>query len=66
MTQEEARDLFNERASIMDFIRRAELRVRDIDERLRLNPEGSNGDDFSGAVEALRKKGVLPQPSNKK
>lgn len=61
MTDEERRTLHDERAEIMGFIRRAELRVMDIDERLRLNPEGSNGDDFSGAVEALRKKGVLPK-----
>jgi hypothetical protein len=61
MTDEERRNLSEERANIMSFIRRAELRVMDIDERLRVDPEGSNGDDFSGAVEALRKKGALPK-----
>jgi len=58
MTQDERNRLSEERANIMSFINRASERVRDIDERLRLD-DGKDKPDFSGAVERMKKKGLL-------
>jgi len=59
MTQDERNRLSEERANIMSFINRASERVRDIDERLRLLDDGKDKPDFSGAVERMKKKGLL-------
>lgn len=61
---DELRDLHDRRAHILGLINRANEALADIDEQIRLkgdNPEP----DFSGAVERLRQKGILPKSSKK-
>ena len=52
-------NLMKEREAVLGFVNRAQARLADLNEQIRLN--GGNPDDFSGAVERLRKKGVLPK-----
>ena len=52
--------LMKEREAVLGFVSRAQARLADLNEQIRLN--GGNPDnDFSGAVERLRKKGILPK-----
>lgn len=52
--------LMKEREAVLGFVSRAQARLADLHEQIRLNG-GDIDNDFSGAVERLRKKGILPK-----
>lgn len=53
-------NLMKEREAVLGFVNRAQARLADLNEQIRF--AGGNPDnDFSGAVERLRKKGILPK-----
>lgn len=64
MDYDELRDLHDRRAQILGLISSANEILERIDYQIRLkgdNPEN----DFSGAVERLRQKGILPKSPKK-
>ena len=60
MINDELRKLTDQRSELERLIFHAQRTINDIDERLRL-ADGNDTDDFSGAVERLRAKGILPR-----
>ena len=56
--------LQRERANVQGFIYRAQARLADLNEQIRLQG-GNSPADFSGAVRRLKESGVLPNPQRK-
>lgn len=54
-------ELMTRRRDVVGLIQRANDCLKDIDEEIRM-AGGSPEPDFSGAVERLRRRGVLPNP----
>lgn len=52
-------ELNDKRSAVVDLITRANATLRDLDEQIALATD-NNPDDFSGVVQRLRDKGVLP------
>lgn len=52
-------ELNDKRSSVADLITRAQATLRDLDEQIAL-ATNNDPDDFSGVVQRLRDKGVLP------
>lgn len=61
MSSNKLDELKKERDAVAGFIFRAQSRLSDIDEQIRFYGGGNDPADFSGAVERLRKAGVLPK-----
>lgn len=54
-------NLMKEREAVLGFVNRAQARLADLNEQIRFLNGGNPDNDFSGAVERLRKKGILPK-----
>ena len=52
-------ELQDRRLAVCNLIYRAQVTLADLDEQIRFAGGGDPG-DFSGAIDILRKKGVLP------
>jgi hypothetical protein len=53
-------NLMKERQAVLGFVYRAQARLADINEQIRL-AGGNPNNDFSGAVRRLKESGVLPK-----